>query len=133
LPHDERIVFRSKDRTVVKTADGDVITDPVVLESLIWKKDILSYEEYRALKDAIADSKAQIEELRNYQFNVLGEAQERLADEGNPMKAEEIRDMQNYIMDQAPVMLKNKMLPQTAPQINDADNKSSLVVVEPIL
>ena len=105
------IVFKDDDGSV-KNSKGNFITDPVLLESIVWKPDALTYKEYQALKDGLKASHQELEELQDYQINILGETRHRMADEENPMTTKDILQAQQQVLQQIPASIKAKLQPE---------------------
>ena len=105
---DGRIVFKDKNGNVV-TEDDEVITDQVLLDSIVWKNDAPTYEEFVANRDAIHATREKIDILTRYQTDVLGAAKVRLEDEDNPPSKEELEEIKRDVYEQAPAQIQDRL------------------------
>jgi len=99
LPDGTR-VFRDADGSV-RTEHGRLLA-PEAAESIVWTGREPGYEEFRAAKDALAETEARIAEIERYQVDVLGHARDRLSDEDNPPDITELENIQQQIETQMP-------------------------------
>ena len=105
-------VFKDENGNV-RTQDGDRITDQVMLDSIVWKDNAPSYEEYRAKTDAMEATRQDIDELRRYEIEVIGTARERLHDEDDPPSKEELEEIRQDLYEQAPEMVAERLQPSS--------------------
>ena len=84
---------------VFRDANGDVFTEDGErvagddLETIVWREDSPSHEDYLGKRDAMSDAQTRIDALRDYQTNVLGDARNRLEDEDNPPSKDELEEI----------------------------------------
>ncbi|MCG8605448.1 hypothetical protein MJD09_10675 [bacterium] len=97
---DGTAVFRDKDGNI-RTEDGRIIEGEEA-ESIVWKDDAPSYEDYLQRKQEIEDLRQRIEELRRYLIDVIGDARDRINDPDNPPTKEELERIEREIREKAP-------------------------------
>ncbi|MEO1243780.1 MAG: hypothetical protein AAFX54_17870 [Pseudomonadota bacterium] len=85
---DGRIVFRNQNGDVVTQYGESVDTD--LAAEIKWPPEAPTYQEY-------LEEREQIDALRRYQVEVLGDARDRLSDENNPLEKDELEQMQQDI------------------------------------
>lgn len=126
---DGTAVFRDKDGNIY-TEDGGLI-EAAEAESIVWKDNAPTYEDYRKQKQDAEKSRQQVEDIRRYQVDVLGNARERLHDENNPLSPEELKEMQQEVKGQAPALV----APELAPDMSSTDTRAvpSGNIVKPVL
>lgn len=108
----------------VRSQDGEIITDQVMLDSIVWKDDAPSYEDYTENTEAIEETRNDIDELRRYEIEVIGTARERLHDEDDPPSKKELEQIREDLYQQAPEAMQHRLdaddvvadLPVGAPQ-----------------
>jgi hypothetical protein len=105
---DGRVVFKDENGNVL-TEDGDKITDPVLLEGIVFKDGATTYEEFMENKNAMDAALETSDELTRYQVEVLGDALFKLQDTDNPPSKAELKQMQDYVQDQSPDIIKSKL------------------------
>jgi len=99
LPDGTR-VFRDRGGSV-RTEHGRLV-EPETAESIVWTGVEPSYEDFRAAKDALAETEAAITEIERYQVDVLGHARDRLSDENSPPDLANLETIQQQIKTQMP-------------------------------
>lgn len=125
LPDGTR-VFRNAEGEVF-TEDGERVAGDD-LETIVWREDSPSYEDYRGKRDAVSEAQTRIEALRDYQTNVLGDARNRLEDEDNPPDKNELEDIQNDIENKAPAGI----MPERSPEVKAPDSGPSAGIEKPV-
>jgi hypothetical protein len=105
-------VFRDA-KGEVWTEDGKRIAKDKT-DEIHWREGAISFEEFKARKKAADDAQAEIDALRRYQVDVLGNIRERLMDEENPAPEDQIKDMQNLMKSEMPQGTKSEMTHSTA-------------------
>ena len=93
-------VFRDQDGNVY-TEDGRLI-EGEALESIHWRDNAPSYEDFLARRKAVSDAQATIDAILRYQTDILGHARDRLTDENDPPTKEELEDIRRDIEEQMP-------------------------------
>ena len=107
---DGTVVFEDKHGDVF-TQEGTIVRDTVALDGIVHKENATSYEDYRTNQDKIEATNDKIEVLTHYQNDVIGTAQDRLADEDNPLSKEELQQMKKDLYEQAPAMIQEQLQP----------------------
>ena len=97
------------------TEDGRLIEGDE-LGQVRWRADAPSYEEFLAHKEAVDRAQENVDEIRQYQVDVLGNARERLTNEDDPPSREELETIQRDLEDKAPAMVREHL---------NADNTAS--------
>lgn len=121
---------------VFKDAKGNVWTEdgrllePGEAESIVWKDGAPTYEDYRKQKQATEEIREQIEALRRYQIDVIGDARDRMNDQDNPPTKKELEKIQKDIEDKTPQSVREEMKP-TVPVIDD--RQAAPVIEKPVL
>ena len=92
-------VFRDADGNV-RREDGTLVTGPA-LDEIVWK-DGPSYEEYLAQCAKLDNARQRVDDLTNYQVNVIGDARNRLEDPDNPPSAGELDQIGKEIEGKVP-------------------------------
>lgn len=119
---DARAVFRDENGNVV-TEDGSII-DPETAVAIQWPDDAPTYKDYLKRKQ-------DLDELRRYQIDVLGEARERYENPDDPMTAEEIEQRMKEIQEQAPQQIEAELKPDEV--VNDGQSKIAFSIQQPPL
>lgn len=101
---DGTIVFKDQNGTVW-TEDGQRISTEDA-DSIVWKQNSPAYEDFIQTKQKAIGAQNRADDIRTYQTDVLGDARNRMADEGNPPSKEELKDIQDDIIEQAPPIVK---------------------------
>ena len=105
---DGRLVFKNQQGQVI-TENKEHITDPVLLESIVWQDNAPSYEDYISSRDKIEKSQNKIDALTDYQINVLGTSKDRLENEDDPPSKEELQQIKENILNNAPEAIKEQL------------------------
>lgn len=112
---------------VFKDAKGNVWTEdgrllePGEAESIVWKDGAPTCEDYRKQKQSTEEIREQIEALRRYQIDVIGDARDRMNDQDNPVSKEELKDIQKDIYERADVVVQKELQPDMTKSSADAD------------
>ena len=104
---DGRKVFRDADGRVW-TEDGDPLSADAAAE-IEWTPGAPGYEAYLARKTAAECARADVDDVRHYQVNVLGEARERLTDQDNPPDKAEVEKLGKDIQEQMPEQVRRQL------------------------
>ena len=83
--------------------------DAFEAESIVWKGNSPSYEEFLAQKEKVEQAQQSIDELRHYQIDVLGHARDQISNEDSPPTKEELLEIQQKIIEQAPPLLRKEL------------------------
>lgn len=110
---DGRLVFRDKDGEVVDE-NGAQITD-LEAQSIVWPDNAPTYEEYVAQRERVDAARRDIEDIREYQVDVLGNARNRMEDERKPVDEGEMEQIQSNIRDRAPASMQTEIETSAAP------------------
>ena len=111
---------------VFKDTDGNIYTEdgrlvgPEEADSVVWKDDAPSYEEFQKRKQAVEDARLRIEELRRFQDEVLGPARERLHDPDNPPSPDEIEQIRDDVQNGLDEIVNTK-----ANRLSDANHEGT--------
>ncbi len=129
---DGALVFMDKNGNM-RHENGGIIEDTVLLESIVRKSNAPTYEDYLEKRNRITKLERDIDELRRYQVDVLGDAREKMTDEDNPASKEELKKIQEDIFKRAPPALKRDLELEsvaTNTVTNDPKNTASIAVLK---
>lgn len=105
----------SDGKRVYRNNEGDVyledrtkIRDRDLLDSILWKGDEPTYEEYTTTVTKIETMQSDITDLNDYRINVLGTARDRMEDEDNPVETDEMEELQQRIQNKPPQLMEDK-------------------------
>ncbi|GJL94270.1 MAG: hypothetical protein DHS20C05_06750 [Hyphococcus sp.] len=116
---DGTIVFKDQDGNA-RTEEGAIV-DVVIADGILWPDDSPSYDDYTGAKQ-------RVDELREYQVDVLGAAQNELEDEDNPPSLERLEEIQQAVEDRAPSEVRSEMkidAPLTQPKAESSFDTGS--------
>ncbi len=88
---DGTAVFRD-DQGRVRYEDGSFVDDELAA-LVVWTGQEPGYEEHSALLDRESELESVIDQLRDYQTDVLGTARDRLMDNANPLSPDQLEDV----------------------------------------
>jgi hypothetical protein len=126
---DGRVVFKDENGNVL-TEDGDKITDPVLLEGIVFKDGATTYEEFMENKNAMDAALETSDELTRYQVEVLGDALFKLQDTDNPPSKKELEEIKKEIIDEAPPSIVEKIsAPSDTPAHEVTQQPSSEIAI----
>ena len=117
-------VFRDRDGNVY-TEDGRLV-EGEALESIHWRGNAPSYEDFLAHRKAVSDAQATIDAILRYQTDTLGHARDRLTDEDNPPTKEELEEIQRGIENEMPPEVKSIAEPRSPSPDAPASDMSNL-------
>lgn len=86
----------------VWTEHGERVDDPVLLESIVWRDNATTHEEFLAGQKDIDQERHAIDELRRYQIDVLGGARDEMMDEENPVTRERMEEIRDKVQGNTP-------------------------------
>ena len=89
---DGTMVFKDKHGDV-RRADETLVEDQAEIDGIIWHEDSITFEEFQERNQAIADTERQIDDIRRYQTDVLGNARLRMTDKDDKVTVEEMEDI----------------------------------------
>lgn len=105
---DGTIIFKNKNGEVL-TENDEVITDPIVLESIVWKDGTTTYEEFAANREKIGSTLNEVDELTRYQVEKLGSAMVNYQDEDYRPDMEQMDQLKDNLVEGAPEAIKNRL------------------------
>ena len=125
---DGRKVFRDAEGRVW-TEDGNQLSVDAAAE-IEWTPGAPGYEAYLACKAAAERARTDVDEVRHYQVNVLGEARERLTDQDNPPDAKGVVEARERIREEMPESVQREM---PSPTVAETASRPSVDVSTPKL
>jgi len=102
-----KLVFKNENDDVVDK-QGNLIEDQAEIDGIVWRDDVMTFEEYRAFEDRKLADHDRIHAIRVYQTETLGNARNELESDDKP-DAEKLRDIQDEIIHAAPSAIREKM------------------------
>lgn len=115
---DGKAVFKDESGNVF-TEDGEQITDPVKLKSLVWKDDMPAHEKFTENEESIKTVTDTLGALTSYQVDVIGTAKNRLENEDDPPSKKELRQIKESVVEAAPEAVKQRLEQETAVHTHD--------------
>lgn len=113
---DGRKVFRDAEGRVW-TEDGDQLSPDAAVE-IEWTPGAPGYEAFLARKAAAERARADVDDVRHYQVNVLGEARELLTDQDNPPDKEELEQARRRISEKMPDQVRREIESAPVPTVS---------------
>lgn len=105
---DGTIIFRDEHGNVFDE-NGDQIFDPVALESVVWKDGATTQEQFAANRDQIGSTLNEVDELTNYQVEILGDVIVKFDDENYRPDMDELLKVKEHMTEQAPSSIKSRL------------------------
>lgn len=122
-------VFRDVDGNVWNER-GEPVTG-MALEQIVWRDGAPSYEDYLAKKKAVEQARRDVDAIRHYQIDIIGDARDRLSDENNPPSKEELKEIQKRIELEMPAAIRPTKAPEQAPDVT-GDHRHETFELPPI-